>query len=198
MKKTTPTFATALIAVSILASGAFAASASYDNEESAISQIRSQGTAAFEATYSAAQGDGNRTLQRQVDLDNARFQWDTQVTSLACPNSDPDYHALQKAEARRISGVSFIELTIVADRKDNPVPLALVEEFVRDARLTVEPIDSGQIASARLAHLKYGRGRHKARLNLGDCFVYALAKQTGEPLLFKGDDFAHTDLRSAL
>jgi ribonuclease VapC len=106
--------------------------------------------------------------------------------------------ALQNAATRRMSGVSFVELTIAADRRDNPVPVGLVEEFVRDARISVEPIDNGQIVSARMAHLKFGRRRHPAGLNLGDCFVYALAKETGEPLLFKGNDFSQTDIASAL
>lgn len=106
--------------------------------------------------------------------------------------------ALGRASNRRISGVTLVELTIVADRKDNPVPLGLTEEFIRDARISVEPIDAGQIAAAREAHLRFGRGRHAARLNLGDCFVYALAKETGEPLLFKGNDFAHTDITPAV
>lgn len=74
----------------------------------------------------------------------------------------------------------------------------MVEEFVRDARISVEPIDNGQIVSARMAHLKFGRRRHPAGLNLGDCFVYALAKETGEPLLFKGNDFSQTDIASAV
>ena len=92
----------------------------------------------------------------------------------------------------------MVELTIVADRKDNPVPIGLIEEFVRDAKITVEAIDTRQIAAACNAHLRFGRGRHPARLNLGDCFVYALAKETGEPLLFKGNDFAHTDITPAV
>jgi len=105
--------------------------------------------------------------------------------------------ALQGAPTRRMSGVSLVELTITADRKDNPVPVGLIEEFIRDARISVEAIDTRQIAAARNAHLRFGRGRHAARLNLGDCFVYALAKETGEPLLFKGNDFAHTDITPA-
>lgn len=105
--------------------------------------------------------------------------------------------ALERASRRRMSGVSLVELTIVADRKDNPVPMELVEAFIESAKITVEPVDLGQIAAARTAHLTYGRGRHAARLNLGDCFVYALARERGEALLFKGNDFSHTDIEAA-
>jgi ribonuclease VapC len=65
-------------------------------------------------------------------------------------------------------------------------------------RLNVVPFDSRQLAVARAAHQRFGRGSgHPARLNLGDCFSYALAVTTGEPLLFKGDDFTHTDVTPA-
>lgn len=106
--------------------------------------------------------------------------------------------ALTKGRPCSMSGVSFIELTIVADRKDNPIPAQLAEEFVRDARISVQPVTTAQIDWARFAHMQYGRGRHRARFNLGDCFAYALAKETGEPLLFKGADFAQTDIRPAI
>ncbi|KAB2857669.1 MAG: type II toxin-antitoxin system VapC family toxin [Bauldia sp.] len=106
--------------------------------------------------------------------------------------------ALDRYAPRRMSGVSFVELTIVCDRRDNPIPAAIAEDFIRDARIAVEPVTAGQIAWAHTAHLRYGRGRHKAKLNLGDCFAYALAKEAGEPLLFKGGDFALTDLAAVV
>jgi len=65
--------------------------------------------------------------------------------------------------------------------------------------LTIEPVTLAQVEIAREAYARYGRGiGHPARLNFGDCFAYALAKQTGEPLLFVGDDFVHTDLAFAV
>ena len=106
--------------------------------------------------------------------------------------------ALARTSLRRISGVSFVELTIVADRRDNPIPAQLAEEFVRDAKISIEPVTLDQITWARIAHLKYGRGRHEAALNFGDCFVYALARTSGEPLLFKGRDFTLTDILPAI
>ena len=106
--------------------------------------------------------------------------------------------ALKNAPARRMSGVSRVELTIVAARKANPVAERLVETFLHEARITVVPISLDQITAAQAAHLTFGRGRHPAKLNLGDCFAYSLAKETGEPLLFKGGDFALTDVVPAL
>jgi ribonuclease VapC len=70
--------------------------------------------------------------------------------------------------------------------------------FLNQAKLEVVPVDSDQIDIARVAWRKYGRGRHPAGLNFGDCFAYALAKAMGETILFKGDDFTHTDLSPAI
>ena len=73
------------------------------------------------------------------------------------------------------------------------------DAFIRESRVTIEPVDEDQVRIARAAYRAYGRGSgHQARLNFGDCFSYALAKVRDEPLLFKGDDFSHTDLRSAV
>ena len=104
---------------------------------------------------------------------------------------------LDQNTPRRMSGVSFVELTIVCDRRDNPIPAVVAEDFVRDAKIAIEPVTADQIKWASIAHLQYGRRRHEAGLNFGDCFVYALAKETGEPLLYKGGDFARTDLLAA-
>jgi len=67
--------------------------------------------------------------------------------------------------------------------------------FFRRAEIVIEPVTVEQAHLARQAFLDFGKGRHPARLNFGDCFAYALAKATGEPLLFKGDDFSKTDIR---
>ena len=73
------------------------------------------------------------------------------------------------------------------------------DEFCRRTGLRVVPFTPAQYALAREAHRRFGRGSgHPARLNFGDCFSYALAKDSGEPLLFKGDDFLHTDIEPAL
>jgi ribonuclease VapC len=78
-----------------------------------------------------------------------------------------------------------------------PSAVRQCDVFFRRA-VVIEPVTVEQAHSARQAFLDFGKGRHKARLNIGDCFAYALAKATGEPLLFKGDDFSRTDIRAAL
>lgn len=68
------------------------------------------------------------------------------------------------------------------------------DEFFRVSRIVIEPVTPRQAEIARYAYRDFGKGRHKAGLNFGDCFAYALAKEMDEPLLFKGDDFRHTDV----
>ena len=71
-------------------------------------------------------------------------------------------------------------------------------KFLAEARVTLVPISATECTAALAAHARFGKGRHPARLNLGDCFAYACAKVHGVPLLFVGDDFPQTDIRSAL
>lgn len=76
---------------------------------------------------------------------------------------------------------------------------AWLDEMLGKARIDVRPVTAEQLAIARVAHVKYGKGTgHPAQLNFGDCFAYALAKAMDVPLLYKGNDFAQTDIRSAL
>jgi ribonuclease VapC len=73
------------------------------------------------------------------------------------------------------------------------------DELIEEAQITIEPVTMEQARIARQAYRDYGKGSgHPAQLNFGDCFSYALARDKREPILFKGDDFGHTDLRSAL
>ena len=72
------------------------------------------------------------------------------------------------------------------------------DSFFRTSRVSVEPVTEEQALLARQGYSDYGKGRHPSGLNFGDCFSYALAKSTGEPLLFKGEDFRQTDIQSAL
>ena len=98
-----------------------------------------------------------------------------------------------------MSAVNFVEVAIVIDRRGDPVVSRRLDDLIREASITIEPVTVAQAHLARAAHRDFGRGSgHRARLNLGDCFAYALARTTGEPLLHKGDDFGHTDVRSAL
>ncbi|MGB0104530.1 MAG: type II toxin-antitoxin system VapC family toxin, partial [Candidatus Sulfotelmatobacter sp.] len=76
----------------------------------------------------------------------------------------------------------------------NPVLSRRFDDLLRDAEISVEPVTLNQARIAREAYRDFGKGRHRAGLNFGDCFSYALAKEKGEALLFKGDDFRHTDI----
>jgi ribonuclease VapC len=98
----------------------------------------------------------------------------------------------------RISAASFVEASIVAESRLGDQGLRQCDSFFRTSRISIEPVTEEQALLARQAYSDYGEGRHPAGLNLGDCFAYALAKSTGEPLLFKGDDFLQTDIQPAL
>ncbi|MBM3587651.1 MAG: type II toxin-antitoxin system VapC family toxin [Alphaproteobacteria bacterium] len=105
--------------------------------------------------------------------------------------------AAEEATERAISAASWLEAAIVADNRS---AVAAAEFTGLMARLDLEivPFTASQAVRAREAHRHYGKGRHKAGLNLGDCFSYALAKERGQALLFKGDDFAATDIEPAI
>jgi ribonuclease VapC len=107
--------------------------------------------------------------------------------------------AIGAASRRRISAANFVEAAIVIDASRDPVASRRFEDLVREAQLVVEPVTEAQARIAREAYRDFGKGSgHPAKLNFGDCFAYALARATGEPLLFKGNDFAHTDIAPAL
>ncbi len=98
-----------------------------------------------------------------------------------------------------LSSATFVELGVVVDGRRNPVLSRRVDDLLRDAAVDVVPFDADQARVARQAYRDFGKGSgHPARLNLGDCFSYALASVRREPLLFVGDDFTHTDVRSVL
>jgi ribonuclease VapC len=103
---------------------------------------------------------------------------------------------VSSAGTRRISAVSFVESAIVIDCGRDPVASRRFDDFFREAQIVVESVTREQAKIAREAYRDFGKGRHRAGLNFGDCFAYALAKVKGEPLLFKGDDFRHTDVES--
>jgi len=122
---------------------------------------------------------------------------------IAILNGEPEAAAIadavEAASAVRIAAPTLLELCIVADRAHEPRARSALDELLRALELRVEPFTAEHAAIARQAHRDYGRGSgHPAALNFGDCFAYALAKATGEPLLYKGDDFVHTDIRNAL
>jgi len=103
--------------------------------------------------------------------------------------------AIEAAPVRRISATTYVEIGAVIDGARDPVASRLVDEVLATAGIIIEPVTAAQARIAREAYRDFGKGSgHAAGLNFGDCFAYALAKATGEPLLFKGDDFAKTDI----
>jgi ribonuclease VapC len=105
--------------------------------------------------------------------------------------------AVAGAIERRTSAVTYVEAAIVIDSSRDPVSSRRLDDFFREAEIIIEPVTVEQAEIAREAYRDFGKGRHRAGLNFGDCFAYALAKTTGEALLFKGDDFCHTDIEPA-
>lgn len=115
------------------------------------------------------------------------------------PEAAAYLRAIYAAGQSRISTANFLEAAIVIDADRNPVASRRLDDLLEAAAVTVEPVTETQMHIARQAYRDYGRGSgHPARLNFGDCFAYALARTTGEPLLFKSDDFRHTDIAPAL
>ena len=121
---------------------------------------------------------------------------------LAVAFNEPDFavfsKALGSARGSRISAVNFVEAALRADHTKSADLIAAFEAIVAEAGLVVVPATPAHALLAREAYRRFGKGNHQARLNLADCFAYALAKETGEPLLFKGGDFAKTDLEAAV
>jgi ribonuclease VapC len=102
--------------------------------------------------------------------------------------------AIERDPRRLMSAGSLLESAIVAEaRRGEPAGREL-DLLLHRAEVHVVPVDAEQVELARSAWRRFGKGRHPAGLNFGDCFAYALAASSGEPLLFKGDDFRHTDI----
>lgn len=110
------------------------------------------------------------------------------------PECDEFIAHLSQARNCRISTVNWVETSMVTWRHLHAAGLELLDAQVKNFGIERVSVSLVQSDIARHAFLAYGRGQHPARLNFGDCFAYALAKETGEPLLFKGGDFALTDI----
>ena len=122
---------------------------------------------------------------------------------LAILRDEPDASlyasAIEGATSCRLSAVNYVEAAVVIDGSRDPIASRRFDELLATSRTMVEPVTREQAWIAREAYRDFGKGSgHPARLNFGDCFAYALARVTGEPLLYKGEDFAQTDLSSAL
>ena len=106
--------------------------------------------------------------------------------------------AMSEADSCKISAATFVEVAVVVEAQTKDRGGRQLDAFLRRAGFVVEPVTEEQAHLARQAYSDFGKGRHPAGLNFGDCFSYALAKASGETLLFKGCDFSKTDIVSAL
>lgn len=108
-------------------------------------------------------------------------------------------NAIDRADQRSLSAGTYLEIGVVLERLKLFVLSPQVDELLERLDISIEPFTADQARIASQAYRDYGRGSgHPANLNFGDCFSYALARARREPLLFKGDDFIHTDLRPAI
>lgn len=104
---------------------------------------------------------------------------------------------IDAAPVRLISAVSVLEAGILAEARKGAEGAQHLDAFLHQAALDIIAFDADQVSFARDAFRRYGKGRHSAGLNFGDCAAYALARFSGEPLFFKGNDFGQTDLAIA-
>ena len=112
------------------------------------------------------------------------------------PEEDAFKRAISNASVRLLSPINLLEAHIIARRRGE-IGVRRLNDLILRTAIQIIPVDSAQAAVAREAFDRFGKGRHKAGLNLADCFAYALSKTRAEPLLFKGADFAATDVVAA-
>ena len=120
------------------------------------------------------------------------------VAVLRAEPEAPEFSAVIASAAQcRVSAANYVEAAIVIDSSRSAISSRRFDDFIRTSGVVVETVTPRQAEIARQAYRDFGKGRHKAGLNFGDCFSYALAKEMDEPLLFKGTDFARTDVEVA-
>jgi ribonuclease VapC len=121
---------------------------------------------------------------------------------VAMLNDEPEAERIETAveadPVRLMSTASYVETAIVIETRFGEPGGRELDLWLHRAAVDLVSVDSDQADAARVAYRTYGKGRHRAGLNYGDCFSYALAKVSGQPLLFKGDGFARTDIRAVL
>ena len=113
------------------------------------------------------------------------------------PDAEHFDTVIANAHACRMSLANVFEASIVMEGRGGESAGQYLDSFLDGAEIEQVPVTAEHVASARQAWRRFGKGNHPAALNFGDCFAYALAEVTGEPLLFKGDDFALTDIEAA-
>lgn len=110
------------------------------------------------------------------------------------PDADDLIERISDAMPRLMSTATLLELSIVMEARLGPAGQGVVERFVRDSEIELVPVERTHVDRALEGWRRFGKGRHKAALNFGDCFSYALAVASGHPLLYIGNDFTHTDI----
>jgi ribonuclease VapC len=111
------------------------------------------------------------------------------------PDAASYLEVMRATTPRRISAGTYLELGVVIDGQGDPIASRRLDHLLVRLSIVIEPVTEGQARIARDAYRDFGKGSgHPAGLNFGDCFAYALAREMGEPLLYKGDDFRHTDI----
>ncbi len=117
---------------------------------------------------------------------------------LAILLDEPDAAAFRTAfdhdETRLMSAATLLEASLVIEARKGEIGGLQLDLLIGRAQIEIVPVDAEQVAEARRAFRRFGKGRHAASLNYGDLFAYALARTIGQPLLFKGDDFSRTDI----
>lgn len=115
---------------------------------------------------------------------------------------EPGFEEFEKtivyADSCALSAANFVEVSIVIESRGGDAALRQLDALLRRGGIFIEPVTEEQAFAARQCYSDYGKGRHAAKLNFGDCFAYALAKVAGQPLLFKGEDFRQTDITPAI
>jgi ribonuclease VapC len=113
------------------------------------------------------------------------------------PEREQFAEAIAGAGRRSMAAPNLLETAMVLAGRQEDAILERLDAFLREASIRIQPFSADHAAAARHAFLRYGKGRHKAALNFGDCIAYAAAKLEAEPLLFKGEDFRLTDIEAA-
>jgi ribonuclease VapC len=114
------------------------------------------------------------------------------------PDAKSYADAIEKADSRHMSTANYLEAALIVDTRGDSVASREFDLFFRRANFLVDPVTFEHAQTARQAYRDFGKGRHSAALNFGDCLAYALAKTLDEPLLFKGSEFSRTDIEAAI
>ncbi len=121
---------------------------------------------------------------------------------VAILHAEPGYvrylDAILAADQAAVPAPNYLETCMVLAGRKTEAALDWLDSYIRESNISILPFTADHALVARQAFLRYGKGRHKAGLNFGDCIAYAAAKLEGMPLLFKGDDFSLTDIEPAL